>query len=205
MTETAETGQQLRERFMTARETGSGAEVRAAAVGYYRYRREQGATQEVVAGELGLKKWTLGKWSQNREGAVMRSAQSKGARPSAETSEHCAALRREIDALGPRNPARRFPEELKQRITQRARGALEEGVAPSEVGELLGVPWETLSRWLGRRAQPKVTISKKLRAVSVVDRAPSATPTGALLKSPSGYVVEGLDVVTLVELLRQLG
>lgn len=204
MTETAEAVQQLRERFQTAREMGSAAEVRAAAVAYHRCRREQGATQEVVANELGLKKWTLAKWIQNRDGAATRAAQSKSGSPSAETSEHCAALRQEIDALGPRNPARRFPEELKQRITQRARGALEEGVAPKEVAELLGVPWESLSRWLGRRGPPKVTTSKKLRAVSVVEHAPSA-PTGTRLKSPSGYVVEGLDVGMLVELLRQLG
>lgn len=203
MTETAETVQQLREKFMTARETGSAAEVRGAAVAYYRKRREQGATQEAVAAELGLKKWTLAKWSQNRNGGAM-SAQPRGASPSAETSEQCAALRREIEALGPRDASRRFPEELKQKIMQRARGALEEGVAPSEVAELLGVPWETLSRWLGRRAPPKVATSKMMRAVSVVERAPNV-PTGALLRSPNGYVVEGLDVATLIDLLRQLG
>jgi transposase-like protein len=160
-----------------------------------------------VASELGLKKWTLAKWSQLRHSGAKRRGSSKGAAPSAATSEQCAALKREIEALGPRNPSRRFPEELKQRIAQWARGALEEAIAPSKIAEMIGVPWESLSRWLGRRAPTKAT-SKKLRAVRVVaspSSATRATPAGAVLKSPNGYVVDGLDVATLVEVLRLLG
>lgn len=205
MTEIAETVEQLHERFKAAREAGRGAEVRAAAAAYYRKRREAGATQEVVAGELGLKKWTLAKWCQQRSPGAKRAATPLGASPSAETSEECAALKREVEAAGPQSPGRRLPEELKQRITQWTRRALEEGLATLKIAEMIGISWKSLARWLGGRAPTRKTPAKKLRVVSVLERRPSVAPASAVLRSPSGYVVEGLDVTTLVELLRQLG
>ncbi len=193
--------QSLRAKFEEARESASAAEVRAAAVGYYRARAAQGATQPEVAGELGVPHWTLAKWHQkHRAGGAGQQAAPKA------TPADCAALKQEVEKLGPRTQSRRFPAELKHRIAQWARGELARGVAGSTLANQVGVPWESLSRWLGRRRGANV--ASKLRAVRVVGNAPGAVTAGLkgpVLKSPGGFIVEGLDMAMLVEVLRRLG
>ena len=199
--------QRLRAKFESARESAPAREVRAAAVAYYRARCAQGATQPEVAGELGLTQWTLAKWHQKHDVDEGQGDANERVVPAAASAE-CSALKEEIERLGPRSPSRRFPEELKQRVAQWARGELERGVGASALAEQVGVPWESISRWLGPR-NAGASGEPKLRAVRVVGSGPAvrsaAEPRGLVLKSPHGFSVEGMDVPTLVEMLRLLG
>lgn len=197
--------QELRAKFESARERAGATEVRAAAVAYYRARAAQGATQRLAAEELGITQWALSKWHQ-KHGRQERTADGEGQRPSLATSAEGAALKQEVEGLGPRNPSRRFPPELKQRITEWAREELARGLGALAVAQQVGVPWESLSRWLGLR-RPKIAATK-LRSVRVVGNAPNAMAVGMrgpVLRSPGGFIVEGLDLPALVEALRQLG
>ena len=197
--------QALRAKFEAAREAAPAREVRAAAVAYYRARAAQGATQPEVARELRLTQWTLGRWHQRHDADDGQGGERERQAP-AEGAE-CTALREEIERLGPRSPSRRFPEELKQRVARWVRGELERGVGARAVADQVGVPWESLSRWVGRRTQLRRS-APKLRPVHVVDSAAKRVEAGArgpVLKTPSGFTVEGLDVPTLVEVLRRLG
>lgn len=205
------TTEELRSKFEKARESGSASDVRAAAVAYYRARALEGATQPDVAKELGVARWTLAKWHQKRAQSTGHRTALEGPAPLApSTLENVqgAELRRQVEGLGPRSPSRRFPPDLKRRISEWAQGELARGARPNQLAKMVGVPWESLSRWVGRR-QPAE--GAKLRTVRVVPSAastPSAALTatrGVILRSPSGFVVEGLDVASLVEVLRQLG
>jgi transposase-like protein len=202
------TVEELRRGFEQAREVAPAAGVRAAALAYYRARAEQGATQAEVARELGVHPRTLAKWHQRPSGAPQRGAGREGQQPaSAASTEAGDALKREVEGLGPRSPSRRFPPELKARLVEWARGELERGRGASEVADALGVPWESLSAWLGRRPGRRVA-GTQVRAVRVVPSRVSLAPAGTrgpLLRSPAGYLVEGLDVDGLAQLLRRLG
>ena len=198
--------QELRAKFEGAREVAPASVVRAAAVAYYRARAARGGTQAEAAAELGLTRWSLAKWHQKQDGVGGPRGVRAPAAPTEAVLAESAALRQEIERLGPRSPSRRFPEELKQRVAQWARGELERGISATDVAEQVGVPWESLSRWTGRR--PRLGRPPKVRSVRVVESSPlerSVGPTAAVLKSPSGFTVEGLDLLTLVEVLRRLG
>jgi transposase-like protein len=196
--------EELRKRFEAVRASGAASQVRAAAVAYYRVRAKEGATQEVAAGELGLTRWTLAKWHQMQDPRAGRAPAEPTSGAPAPASEAVATLRRAVEGLGPRNPSRRFPAELKQRITEWARGEVAEGRGRNAIAEQVGVPWETLAKWLGTRASEKA----ELKTVRVVGGAPIATIAGAscpVLRCPGGFVVEGLDIPALVEVLKRLG
>lgn len=200
--------EELRVKFLAAREAAPASEVRAAAVAYYRARAAQGGTQPEVAGELGLTRWTLAKWHQKHSDVGKGGGDARAQQEASESSvAECAALKAEVEALGPRSPSRRFPEELKQRVARWARGEVERGVGTAAVANQVGIPWESISRWGGRRprlgrAEPKL---RQVRVVTGAEPERLVGARGALLKSPGGFVVEGLDVPTLVEVLRRLG
>jgi hypothetical protein len=201
--------QELRAKFEEAREIRGAAEVRAAAVAYCRARAQAGGTRDESAVELGLNKWTVAKWLQRHD--APKAAVKERALPTPTSSgAEGGALKALVVALGPRNPSRRFPPELKERIAEWAREELARGVTARAVEAQVGVPWESLSRWLGRRASKSTTSTKSapIRAVRLVgeaQRAPVAAVSAPVLKTPSGIVVEGLDVATLVAVLRALG
>lgn len=178
-------------------EAGVSVELRSAAVAYYRLRAEQGATQGVAAGELGMNRWTLAKWFQqtsDRKPAVKVKA-------AFELDAEGAQLKEEIDGIGPCSPSRRYPEELRERISNWARGHRAKGARAGALAQKLGIPWESLSRWTGER--PDGPKSKpKLQAITVVDD--RATACGIVLRTRQGFWVEGLDVPTLLELLGKL-
>jgi hypothetical protein len=153
---------------------------------------------------LGLTLWTLAKWHQKHDSIEGQGAGNPKRESSAVEVTDCAALKQEIERLGPRSPSRRFPTELKARVARWVRGELARGVGTKVVAEQIGIPWETLSRWLGRRTEPHATVPK-VRPVRLVANALTVGQKGPVLKSPGGFIVEGLDVPTLVEVLRQLG
>jgi transposase-like protein len=118
-------------------------------------------------------------------------------------------LRREIEECGPRSPARRFPEELKARVGKWVAQRREEGMGAKEAAEVLGVPWETLSRWCARGTKGGPRQSREapgggLRPVAFVDGAALGVAAGLTLRTPKGFTLEGLTVATAVELLGRL-
>ena len=172
-------------------------ELRSAAVAYYLLRAEQGATQGVAAGELGMNRWTLAKWFQQTSDRK-RPLKVKAA---FNLDAEGAQLKEEIDGLGPCSPSRRYPEELRERISSWARGHRAKGARAGALAQKLGIPWESLSRWIGERPvglKPK----PKVRAVTVV--ADCAAASGIVLRTRQGFWVEGLDVPALRELLGKL-
>ena len=189
----------LRRDVQRLSEAGISVELRSAAVAYYRLRAEQGATQGVAAGELGMNRWTLAKWFQQRSD---RKLVVKVKAPF-ELDAEGAQLKEEIDGLGPCSPSRRYSEELRERISSWARGHRAKGARAGALAQKLGVPWESLSRWTGERpVGPKPKSKPKLQAVTVV--ADCAASSGIVLRTRQGFWVEGLDVPALLELLGKL-
>ena len=183
-------------------EAGVSVELRSAAVAYYRLRAEQGATQGVAAGELGMNRWTLAKWFQQSSGRKLV-VKVKAVKAPFELDAEGAQLKEEIDGIGPCSPSRRYPEELRERISSWARGHRAKGARAGALAQTLGVPWESLSRWTGERpVGPKPKPKPKLQAVTVV--ADCAASSGIVLRTRQGFWVEGLDVSALLELLGKL-
>lgn len=183
--------EELRAEVVRLSGAGPTPELRAAAVAYYRLRAEQGATLRVAGAELGLNHWTLAKWWQKR-------AEEPGDEPAVDLESEGGQLREEIDGVGPRSPSRRYPEELRRRIITWAKRQRARGVRARRISETLGIPWESLSRWTGERAPAK---RGRLRAVTVV--AERGGRAGLVLRA-SSFLVEGLDLDSLAELLRKL-
>lgn len=117
-------------------------------------------------------------------------------------------LKEEVALLGRRTPSRRFPPELKARIARWARVRMEEGASAKDLDAALDVPWESLAKWLraGSAAAPAVRgarVEARLRPVRVVSSASGLR--GLVVRTPAGFVVEGLDVAQAAELLSRLG
>lgn len=190
--------QALRKAFERMRESGSAAEVRAAAVAYYRQRVKEGGTQEAAALELGLRQSTLSKW---HRGQARRAQRAAPAAATHEEEKELAALKAEVEGLGPKSPTRRFPVELKKRLVGWAEAKRAAGVTAAEIEEELGIPWASLSKWMASKARGGRP--PKLQPVKVV--AAAGADSRPILKTPGGFIVEGLDIAGLALLLRHLG
>ena len=197
MEATSGAAQELRAGFERARETGTAQEARAAAVAYYRQRAAEGGTQVSAASELGVSHFTLAKWHQRESQLAAPSAEMTPR----ETDIEGEVLRAEVEGLGPKSPSRRFPEALRRRIVAWAESRRASGVETAELEERVGIPWTSLSKWM-RRPSSRPSSPSPLKSVSVVQARAVGQP---ILKTPSGLIVEGLDVEGLAELLRRLG
>lgn len=121
-------------------------------------------------------------------------------------------LREEIALVGPPGPSRRYPSDLKARVVAWAEPLIIAGRGKLEVADAIGVPWESLSRWIREKAlapraaaQPPPARHAEMKSVRIVD-APAARPRAPLsVRSPKGFIVEGLDLETAVALLTRLG
>ena len=128
-------------------------------------------------------------------------------------------LKEEIDLLGPRAPSRRFPPDIQQRVVSWAKAKQEAGISPEDISNFLGIPWTTVAKWIRRAANPSAPSSMAALANTAP---PAATPApamrpvkivparqrrtvGYVLRSPRGFVAEGLDLAALVHLLSRLG
>jgi len=104
------------------------------------------------------------------------------------------ALRREVRKSGPARRGRRFPEDLRQRVSAAVRQLREEGAGYVEIGQALGISAETARRMLSERARTQLV------PVHVV-AAPQPT---LVLTGPHGVRVEGLSVEQVALVLRAL-
>lgn len=94
----------------------------------------------------------------------------------------------------------RYPARFRASAVTLARTQLRRGHAVDRVAKAVGVATPTLVRWLRRRPAPV------LRPVAVIPSSPEAAPgSPAVLVTPQGLRVEGLDCDGLVAVLRALG
>jgi transposase-like protein len=119
-------------------------------------------------------------------------------------------LREEIDLLGPRSPSRRYPPEVKARIVEWVRAQRKAGIGRVEVCESLSISWQTLAQWLRDvDAAEEAPVGEPLQPVRVVEKPPRAVSArrearALTLRTPQGFVIEGLDVEDVAALLRRL-
>jgi hypothetical protein len=104
-------------------------------------------------------------------------------------------------ARGKLPTAIRYPVEFRAAVAALARTQLDQGASMHRVAGALGLPVQSLTRWLQQSAPPV------LRPVTVRPDPGAAAPpaTGPVLVTPHGVRVEGLDRDTLLAVLRVLG
>jgi hypothetical protein len=114
-------------------------------------------------------------------------------------------LKEEIDQCGPKGTARRYPKELREKITRWVKVQREKGVRTEVIASTLGVSWESLARWAGERGPSSQGDRPRLRAVRVTPSPLESTEGRLTVRTPQGFAVEGLDMAGVIELMRRLG
>ncbi len=113
------------------------------------------------------------------------------------------ALRSEAHQLtrGKAPKAIRYPVAFREAVAALTRAQLDQGASINRVAGALGLPAQSLTRWLQQSAPPV------LRPVTVRPDpvAPAPPAAGPVLLTPQGVRVEGLDRDTLLAVLRVLG
>ena len=109
------------------------------------------------------------------------------------------SLRRAIEALAPNHYRRRYPAELKARITAHARAELSRGTHLRRVATLLGMGFQTLERFL-EEERPAALLPVRVIDPVTVARAPPRL----MVRGGCGVTVEGLDLEGIAALLRAL-
>ncbi|MEW5743789.1 MAG: hypothetical protein AB1938_33060 [Myxococcota bacterium] len=113
------------------------------------------------------------------------------------------ALAKEIAALSPQKKARRYPDALRARVVEWARGRLAGGASLASVCQEVGISEPTLHRFLGLSRG-----SERERAgftrVRVVAPKPVGMTEAVVLRGPLGVTVEGLSVDDVARLLKGL-
>jgi transposase-like protein len=95
----------------------------------------------------------------------------------------------------------RYPTAFRAAAVALAGPRLERGASVARVARDLGLPIQSLGRWL--RLPPAVPAAP-LRRVAVTPEPPGATRAGVVLLTPQGHRVEGLDRAGLIAVLRAL-
>lgn len=92
----------------------------------------------------------------------------------------------------------RYPAPFRAAAATLTRTQLDQGISVHRVAGALGLPARSLTRWLQQSA-PSV-----LRPVMVRPE-PASPAAGPVLVTPQGLRIEGLDLDTLIAVLRLLG
>jgi len=104
-------------------------------------------------------------------------------------------LTREVQALGPRGPGRRYPHALRARLMAWADAERRKGQQWVAISDRLGIPCATLQRWCAGSEPAFVPV--------VVREEP--TPDLVSVVAPSGWRLEGLSLSRALELLGRTG
>ena len=117
-----------------------------------------------------------------------------------------AAIRAEVFALGDRRGrGKAYPEELRRRAVAYFVACRAEGMAITEIGAHLGIPWQTLQKWASVADATLVTTNGAgFERVEVMDTSSSTQRGRVVVHGPRGLCIEGLDVDMLAELIRRL-
>jgi len=114
------------------------------------------------------------------------------------TTNATRRLLRDLAAHGA-GPGKRYPAELRAKVTEAAHARVEAGESLRSVAADIGVRFDTLQRWCqgaGPVAKPRA-----MRAVEIVAEAPTR---GLTVVTPNGLRVECGSVEDAVALLRAL-
>ena len=103
-------------------------------------------------------------------------------------------LRSRIASLGQSGRGRRYPADLRDDIVAAVRVARSKGTTAAELEQALGVPWNTMSRWVTAVGMARVIVPVHVRPVE------RRSPT---LVSPTGWRIEGLTLEELRLLLNE--
>jgi transposase len=114
-----------------------------------------------------------------------------------DSKREAASLRTELGRLGPRGRGRAYPEAFRVRVIAYVEARRAEGASARDAGAEIGVDWRTLLRWSPR--SPPAAFER----VVVRDDVPAASPA-LIMHGPCGIRIEGLDLASVVELLRRL-
>ena len=119
------------------------------------------------------------------------------------TGSPAATLRARLAHFGPRGVGQRYPEGFRGEVLDYVAAQRERGIGLPATAHELGLREKTMWGWLAQsRAE---TGPAEFREVEVVDGSPpEAVPRQPVLYAPGGLRIEGLDVVSLAELLRRL-
>jgi hypothetical protein len=112
-------------------------------------------------------------------------------------------LRRELARIE-RGRGRRYPAQLRGRVTRWTRGRREQGESWQAIGRELKIAAESLRRW----TMPELQRQPALVPVEVVaDANDDAVVAGGKLRwiTRGGHRIEGLSLADIIELVRVLG
>ena len=99
--------------------------------------------------------------------------------------------------LRSRGPGRRYPASMREKAEDYLRMRRQAGAPVGLIARELGLGSGTLARWAARR--------RRNASVGFVPVRVAAAPVGGVVvHAPGGLRIEGLDVATLVDLVRRL-
>lgn len=116
--------------------------------------------------------------------------------------KEAVVLRREL-ARVEKGRGKRYPEQLRRRVTTWAAARHAAGASWQEIKRELGQRFDTVRRWCAVEGGPR-TLSRALVPVRVVRDESTAARTVAVV-SPTGFRVEGLTLFEAAAMLRELG
>jgi len=124
------------------------------------------------------------------------------------TKQQAAAIRAEVSRIeGRRGRGKAYPLALRRKAASYYSARREQGASQREIGLELGICFQTLQRWAARLdVTPHVSaLAPSFERVEVIDLSASAPRRGPLVvRGPGGLLIEGLDLDSLVELVRRL-
>lgn len=112
-------------------------------------------------------------------------------------------LQSRLAELGPRRAGHRIPAELRHALLEHVTQARSQGVAWTALAAQTGIRATSLARMVAGE-EHRSALAPQRALVPVVAAAPSPPMQSLCLHLPSGAEVRGLDLPTLVTLLRAL-
>ena len=112
-------------------------------------------------------------------------------------------LKAEVAKLGPRGRGRPYPKCLLEKVLSYTVARRREGATLVEVATELGMPAQTLSRWLGEKRTTKRFDRVEVVATASAVAALAASPV--IVHGPRGLRIEGLELAAVAELVRRVG
>jgi hypothetical protein len=117
--------------------------------------------------------------------------------------QQAAAIRAELERLEERGRGRAYPEHVRRLAVTYFRSRHDAGITIAEIGAELGIPWRTVYAWAARDQKHELSTAD-FAPVEILG-APAIRPPGPfVVEHRSGVRIEGLDLDSLVELLRRL-
>lgn len=188
------------------------AELKEAAVAYFRARRADGVEPFDIARELGMVTATLMRWdalqpptasigTPTEQRSIRSDAAEREAAPT-NLDKRAARFRAKVEAAGIVH-GRSYPQELRQEALAYLKARKGDGVPGAVIAEELGVSWEALTRW--QSGKPWRRPSREgFRRVEIDKEAERPSTASAILVHVGSLRIEGLDVAALVDVLRRL-